>query len=343
MQQDNVHPQRSPGRAATRIEIRCAARPSDAHDVDEVGYLDANPDVKKAGMSGRDHFVEYGQKEGRLQWINQAQVAAVREQKLSQLKFRYDQTTSRAFGEAANFITPDVRAEFRIPGSPPISANEYGGAFIDEVLDHPERQCLDVGAGLRSRYIGNFVNADIYPSVSTDVVCIGEDLPFENAQFDYVICLAVLEHARRPWDVAAEICRVLKPGGKLLVDYPFLVGVHGFPHHYFNATPLGAISLFEDACDIQSSTIESNQHPLHALQWILAAWQQGLNANIWKTFEGLSVQQLLGMPPELQLKQPYCTELSQEMQRCVAAGSTLVAVRKNSSATMPSAAALVRG
>jgi SAM-dependent methyltransferase len=317
-----------PAQASARIEILCAARPENADDVDDEGYLDANPDVRKAGMPGRAHYVQHGRTEGRLQWINRDKVAVAREQKLSRLRFRRQPVSARSFGSQINFISPEIKAEFAIPDSPPISANEYGGPFIDEVLNHPERLCLDVGAGLRSRYIGNFVNADVYPSISTDVVCVGEDMPFESAQFDYVICLAVLEHTRRPWEVASEICRVLKPGGKLLVDYPFLVGVHGFPHHYFNATPQGAISLFEGGCDIQSSTIGSNQHPLHALRWILAAWQQGLDADNRKIFESLSVKQLLGMPIEMQLRQSYCTDLSEEMTRCVAAGSTLVAVRK---------------
>jgi 2-polyprenyl-3-methyl-5-hydroxy-6-metoxy-1,4-benzoquinol methylase len=53
------------------------------------------------------------------------------------------------------------------------------------------------------------VNLDIFRSVSTDVISVAEDMPFADEQFDFVLCFAVLEHVRRPWDVAREIGRVL--------------------------------------------------------------------------------------------------------------------------------------
>lgn len=129
-----------------------------------------------------------------------------------------------------------------------------------------------MGAGLRFTYASNIVNLEIYPCISTDVISIGEKLPFDDNQFDYIMCLAVLEHTREPWEVAREMCRVLKPGGKILVDYPFLQPVHGYPHHYFNATPLGAPTLFEKYCDIESSNISpqsANHCPLRAVARML--------------------------------------------------------------------------
>jgi hypothetical protein len=37
----------------------------------------------------------------------------------------------------------------------------------------------------------------------------------------------------------------------------------GYPHHYFNAAPLGSISLFGKSYDILTSTIKSNNHPIN--------------------------------------------------------------------------------
>jgi SAM-dependent methyltransferase len=104
---------------------------------------------------------------------------------------------------------------------------------VEEIRRHPERLYPDLGAGLRHVYYSNVVNTEIYSTISTDVICVGEELPFADAQFDSVFAIAVLEHTMRPWEVAREICRVLKPGGTVLIDFPFLQAVHGYPHHYF--------------------------------------------------------------------------------------------------------------
>jgi ubiquinone/menaquinone biosynthesis C-methylase UbiE len=44
----------------------------------------------------------------------------------------------------------------------------------------------------------------------------GESLPFGDAEFDHVICRAVLHHARDLKRMCAEVHRVLKPGGRFL-------------------------------------------------------------------------------------------------------------------------------
>lgn len=312
-------------------EVVCVQRPVSVEDVDEFGYLDANPDVRNAGMGARDHFIAHGQREGRLQWINRDRVAEMREEKLRRVRFRYQPLTPRAYGEAANFLTPEAIAEFGIPESPPVSANQYGGPFIDEIRNNLQRLCLDIGAGLRYSCCTNVINTEIYPSVSTDVLCVGEDLPFEDAQFDYAICADVLEHTRRPWEVAWEICRVLKPGGKLLVDYPFLQSVHGYPHHYFNATPQGAISLFERHCEILSSNIEPNNHPIESIWWFLAIWRYGLEGADRECFDRLTIGEILASPSNTHLTAPFCRNLSEEAKRTIPAGSTLIARKKSDS------------
>jgi SAM-dependent methyltransferase len=46
-------------------------------------------------------------------------------------------------------------------------------------------------------------------------------------RFDYVVCTEVLEHTRRPFEAAAELHRVLKPGGLLFLTVPFNFRIHG--------------------------------------------------------------------------------------------------------------------
>ncbi len=47
---------------------------------------------------------------------------------------------------------------------------------------------------------------------------VGEDLPYEDAAFDIVVCVDVLEHVTDLGRVLDEVARVLKPGGVFLFD-----------------------------------------------------------------------------------------------------------------------------
>ena len=49
-------------------------------------------------------------------------------------------------------------------------------------------------------------------------VGIGEALPYEDASFDAVVCVDVLEHVSDVQQVLCETARVLKPGGTFLFD-----------------------------------------------------------------------------------------------------------------------------
>jgi len=312
---------------AAFAEIPCVTRPGSVEAVNEAGYLNANPDVRRVNMSARDHFAQCGQREGRLQFVNEAEVGRERERKLARLRFR-GPASPRAEGAPTDHLTPSMREAFRIPDAPPVSSNEYGGHLVDLIRANPDKLFLDVGAGLRHVYFSNVVNTEIYPSLSTDVVCLGEDLPFESDQFDYVLSFAVLEHTRRPWDVAREMCRVLKPGGQLWVDYPFLQPVHGYPHHYFNATPMGSASLFEPWCDIQTLEIFDNNHPIRALTWILELWRNGLSETDAASFEAMRVADLLVSSADAQMALPFCRDLDSTVRRTIAAGSSLIAVKR---------------
>lgn len=44
--------------------------------------------------------------------------------------------------------------------------------------------------------------------------------PFDDAAFDAVTCLAVLEHLFDPHFVAAELARICKPGGHVVIEVP---------------------------------------------------------------------------------------------------------------------------
>jgi len=71
------------------------------------------------------------------------------------------------------------------------------------------------------------------------VVADAAAIPFEDNTFDMVISEFMLEHVSSPFTVCAEMVRVLKPGGRLYVSYPFIHPYHSFPGDYFRYTPTG--------------------------------------------------------------------------------------------------------
>lgn len=65
---------------------------------------------------------------------------------------------------------------------------------------------------------------------------LNEPLQLPAAGFDTVLLSDVLEHIRLPGDLLAEIARILRPGGRLLMNVPFLYGLHEQPHDYYRYT-----------------------------------------------------------------------------------------------------------
>ena len=113
--------------------------------------------------------------------------------------------------------------------------------FLDMLGASPGEQILDVGCGS-----GNFCRSlapqvtpgggvigvdreadaiDLATRLSTVEVpstlnfaqADGNDLPFEDQSFDAVVCISVLEFCEHPSNVLAEMRRVLRPSGRLLV------------------------------------------------------------------------------------------------------------------------------
>ena len=108
---------------------------------------------------------------------------------------------------------------------------------------------LDVGCGARpyarelAEKAGKVVGlecdrrryADAPPQVWGDAL----DLPFLEESFDTVFSSQVLEHLPEPARAMAEISRVLRPGGFLILTAPHIWGIHEEPNDFFRFTPFG--------------------------------------------------------------------------------------------------------
>jgi SAM-dependent methyltransferase len=124
---------------------------------------------------------------------------------------------------------------------------------------------LNVGGGMQS-YAPNVVNIDVMRTETTNLLADAHTLPFKDASFDAVVAIAVYEHLARPWEVTEEIERVLKPGGHLYVEAPFLAPYHADPDDYYRYTIPGLRSMFRNFVEQETGVCNG---PGSMLTWTL--------------------------------------------------------------------------
>lgn len=66
----------------------------------------------------------------------------------------------------------------------------------------------------------------------TSKYSINHRLPFDSHTFDHIVSFQVLEHHPEPEKLIQESRRVIKPGGYLLLSFPFIWSLHEIPHDY---------------------------------------------------------------------------------------------------------------
>ena len=107
---------------------------------------------------------------------------------------------------------------------------------ITELLDDPVGQrCLDIGADngvislLLRRRGGSWASADLDEhTVASIRELVGDDVhrldgartPFPDRTFDQVVVVDYLEHIPDDDRFAAELARILRPGGRVIVNVP---------------------------------------------------------------------------------------------------------------------------
>jgi SAM-dependent methyltransferase len=131
----------------------------------------------------------------------------------------------------------------------------------------PRARVCDLGAG-GQRLAPGIVTLDGFRAENTDIVADLHDLPLRDESFDCVITTGTLEHVRRPPRVLQEIFRVLRPGGLLYVEVPFIQGYHADPTDFRRWT----LSGIEVEClDAGFTRLRSGTHmgPSSAITWVL--------------------------------------------------------------------------
>jgi len=132
--------------------------------------------------------------------------------------------------------------------------DELAKRFVSETTKTGRPVMLDIGGGngetQRLRTGFKYWLVDLYPNDPEADRLLTHDietpLPLPDSCVDVVFSNQVLEHIRRPWALAKEMARVLKPGGLCLVSTVFAYRYHPFPRDYWRFTAPGLASIFLD-------------------------------------------------------------------------------------------------
>ncbi|AFY84667.1 methylase involved in ubiquinone/menaquinone biosynthesis [Oscillatoria acuminata PCC 6304] len=222
-----------------------------------------------------------------------------------------------------NFLNRQLTEYGNVKSTASISANDYDPISLQLIEQLTNGLILDNGCGLRNFYYPNVVNLDIVDYPTTDVISIGEKLPFKSNSFDAVFSLAVLEHVKNPFECAKEIMRVLKPGGTLYAVVPFLQPFHGYPDHYYNMTSSGLKNLFSELEDLDC-TVQLPGLPIAALTWFLNSYVQGLPQPIAESFKEMKIGDLLAHPHSY-MDRDFVTSLQPQTNEELASCNYLIA------------------
>ena len=122
--------------------------------------------------------------------------------------------------------------------APAALAHEAIYDTVEAILrDRPRGRLLDAPAGqgalaLRLKAAGfDVLCCDLYPEIfKLDEIenrrgDLDARLPFDDASFDYVVCVEGLEHIENPANAIREFSRLLVSGGQLIVSVPNILNI----------------------------------------------------------------------------------------------------------------------
>lgn len=145
-------------------------------------------------------------------------------------------------GLAGAFVNPFFLARRTLWSEIAIASQELSGRLLDvgcgtQPYRSLFRQCTYTGLDIDSPRTRLLAVADAFYD--------GHRFPFDDGQFDAVLCNQVLEHVFNPAGFLGEVRRVMAPGGRLLLTVPFVWDEHEQPWDYARYSSFGLRSLLE--------------------------------------------------------------------------------------------------
>lgn len=135
----------------------------------------------------------------------------------------------------------------------------------------------------------NSVHASPHVDLHAD---LNASLPLPDARVDTVLATDVLEHLSRPEIFWAEVKRVLRPGGKLILGVPFLYWLHEEPHDHYRYTS-HRLTLYCEEHGLDLVSIASYGGPVTVVFDIIAKNIPRRLTGLWQ----LVAETVLRLPP----------------------------------------------
>jgi ubiquinone/menaquinone biosynthesis C-methylase UbiE len=115
----------------------------------------------------------------------------------------------------------------------------------------PNSSVLDVGVGSAPYWYlrGDleWLGLDVLEGPNVNFVLKKDsEWPIESNSIDQILCTQVLEHVENPKFLVSEVRRVLKPGGTIILNAPFLYPFHGMPNDQARYTTSQLEYYFKD-------------------------------------------------------------------------------------------------
>jgi len=117
------------------------------------------------------------------------------------------------------------------------------------------------------------IDKDREPDIVGDITAID----FGENRFDVVVLCEVLEHLKYPDRGLANIYRMLKPGGSLILSTPFIFPIHDRPLDYFRFTRYGLEWLLEDFSDVVITERNSYFEAIDVI-WVRLLFEKNVHA-----------------------------------------------------------------
>jgi SAM-dependent methyltransferase len=118
----------------------------------------------------------------------------------------------------------------------------------------------------------NIIGIDIRVTDFIDIRGDIHNLPIKSESADAVICQATLEHVRKIDQALQELVEIVKEGGYLYIDVPFIQGSHALPTDYRRYTSRGLEVEIKNKGDMETLELGTSKGPTSSIVWILCEY-----------------------------------------------------------------------